>query len=270
MIEFNTSGVYNLQQKSDTGFNGTAVPGYATAAYSVGGVIGTFRARLVGVFGNSLTVQMVKGQPGVFTLPQVRLYPTLNSDGIVSGYTIGVTLATNSSGTIISTLSDVATAIAGYRTPQPNDINAEVVGVPAGSSCPIRLSVATNGTITAADASPHTFSGGFDPTLSGSLVRYDIGTGLDGGLFTISANEPRIIKQVLSSGGSITGFKIVNLDDGLVALAGESVDLSGTLTSGQFLGNNQEITFDPATQGVSVTAPAGIVQVWIERASRRQ
>ncbi len=142
------------------------------------------------------------------------------------------------------------------------------LGMPGNGRCPIRLHVVTDGTIPSADSSPNHFAGGIDTTINGSLVRFDQGTGIAGGLWTMRATEAYEIEQILSSGGAMTSVQLVNLDDGLGAITGESINVQ-SIVGGEVQEAQGKLTFDPVSQGLAIQAPAGLVQVWMRRKSRR-
>jgi hypothetical protein len=196
----------------------------------------------------------------------VTVNPKINNDGVVAGYDVAVQLVTNGSNVITSRLSDVAAALAAYTLPSGEATKAQYLGIAAGSKCPIRLTVTTDGVITAADASPNQLASGVEPTLTGSLVRFDLGS-TAAGLFTFQSTEAHEIMQIFSSGGPATSIQLVNLDDGLGALAGESIDITSVVGT-QVQEATGKVVFDPYSQGLSVQAPAGIVQVWFRRQSR--
>ncbi len=241
-IDLNQPGVVCIQQKvRGTGvFNGTTPVGWALLPYASGGVVGSFRSRERGVAGNACTIRLLN--PG-------KLTPA--STMRVSGSAVTVTLK-HDGAAITALASEVATLLASY-----DDATSTASG---RVRSPVLFGVTTDGVMAALATTALT--GGIDPTLDGGIYKTLQTNNTNGGLFAFYSPEPVEVLQIDGS-GTLTSVVIANVDDGFNVVAGESSDVSAVYTaSSLLLGGNQALL-------VSMAA-AGVVRVWVRRASRRQ
>lgn len=234
------NGLVCFQQKTTGAFDGTMV-GYASRAYTAGGGAGRFRATALGAATATPTIELVdKGAGQIVTATTVQ-----NQGGRVK-----VVLRRNA-GAILADANEIAAALSAYR-----DAN--------GNGSPILLGVTTNAT--SAAVAEVAMTGGLTPTYANATLRFDL-TAAAGGLVFFDARRAVEVPQMeILAGAGTAKIEIVNVDDGLNPVAGESVDVTAafTGTTNVLYAGKAPLVVGPrqALRVTGVTASTNLIRAW--------
>jgi len=185
-----------FQQKTSTGVFDGSIVGFAHLDYT--GPTGAIRfiSKDVGVDGNALKIALLAP-----VAPSGRTQLQKVSD---TEYQV---ILTSAGGVVTSTAEEVVAAIN------------------AVDNCPLQASVVTPGAVDVLTAT--LLSGGLDPVRLGGVYRFDLGAGVNGGLFYFGQKEPIIVSAIAARGPAAGDLliELINVDKGLIELTDETVTL---------------------------------------------
>lgn len=240
MLDLGLGSTVCLQHKlSGTGvFNGSTL-GYAKYTYSSGGASFVVRSRALGTEGNAYSIQLVN----VGTGREVTT-TTAKLEGVV----------------LKVYLKRTTSAITATATEVVNAINA----LPSGNK--FIAALVTAATIPAALAATP-LTGGLDATGTAGLYKFTPAANTAGGLFYFDQKTPWFIRGFAGSfSGVITPtVSIVNVDDGLNVVSGESIVVYSQSLAGSpydFTYASIELPLLPGQALLVSAAAQGVVRVY--------